>query len=137
MKSSLKTDQVKPDQSKTSSQLNCPYKQTDKSVKQMDNDSNRLFFRPNIFNLVALVICFSFYLQINQLEDRIVQLESNCLKLSIDHLKTGLNSLNNLDLKPNNLKDKLLPLSIVEFVDQVSLNFILLILFFILSLFIG
>lgn len=94
-----------------------------KSTSDASTQLNSHFFRPNLFNLfnlVGLIICLSFYAQLNQLENRIQHLERHCT-LDNDKVqkKIGLNNLNALTATEPS-KESILPISIVEFVDQVS-----------------
>lgn len=133
---SSKTDQDTPDQSKSSTlsfkklynQMNNDQmnKQTDKPMdKESINLLNSNFFRPNLFNLIGLVICFSFYSQIDQLENRIQHLEMHCQpNLHNDKFEKQIELNSLLDLKQKQSIDQKettdLPLKILKFVDQVS-----------------
>lgn len=143
MKSSPKTDQATPGQCKgvrpsghspqSARQLLLgQIKSKDNPVdKEVRNPFDMQFFKPNLFNLFNLVgfmICFSFYSKINQLELHIQHLELTCRTHSENSFqrKVELNTQVNSSLnRPESLgeTDGSLPVSIVEFVDRVSLSF--------------
>lgn len=137
MKSSSKTDQTISDQSKMKTNAYCLLNQFNNEliknpISKTSKNLNSFFFKPNLLNLINLIglmICLSFYTRINHLENQIQQIELNCKYFQInDHLQ----STTKIDLKKQQQDASLsiktsnthLPLSIVEFVDQVFFFFI-------------